>query len=94
MEHSWAKVVRLLTPFRIAGLLPLCRTGETRVASDPELLERPAPAKSKAKASARKRRAPTFASVRAKVDRARQGNDRPDIGAMSYEERDRVIFGT
>ncbi len=66
------------------------------MASGPELLERPAPAKAKAKAKAatRKRRGPTIAELRAKVKRAQQnGNDGPSLGAMTYAERDKVLFG-
>lgn len=95
MEHTWARIVHpVLTPFRLRSLLSLCRTGESKVATDPELLERPARSKSKAKAPVRKRRGPTIASLKDKVQRARQGNDGPDIGAMSRAEREKVLFGT
>ncbi len=66
------------------------------MASDPELLERPAPAKSKAKAKApvRKRGGPTISSLRAKVERAaQQGGNRKDIGALSHAQRDKILFG-
>lgn len=44
--------------------------------------------------SAAKKRGPTVASLRAKVERAaREGNNGPSLGAMSYAERDKVLFG-
>lgn len=55
------------------------------------VLEPPAPAKSKSSA---KKRAPTIASLQAKVDRAaRDGNTGPDLGSMSHAERNKVLFG-
>ena len=90
MEHSWTKFVRIvLTPLGLGSLLPLCRSGESKLAT---VLERPAPAKSKS--SSKKRRPPTIASLKAKVDRAaREGNSGPSLGSMSYAERDKVLFG-
>jgi len=67
----------------------MCRTGESNLAT---VLEPPAPAKSKS--SSKKRREPTIASLKAKVDRAaREGNDGPSLGSMTYAERDKVLFG-
>ncbi len=99
MEHGWVKLVHpLLTLFGFTGLLPLCRSGETKVATEPELLDRPASAKAEegasGKAPARKRRGATVASLKAKVERAQhEGNDGPSLGAMTYAERDKVLFG-
>ena len=91
MEHSWAKYVRsLLTPFRFRSLLTWLGTGESRVAAEPELLERPSP---KAKGRTRKSRGPTIASLRKKVERAKLGNNGPNIGRMGHAERNKILFG-
>jgi hypothetical protein len=42
MEHSRTNFVRLLTPFRIEGLLPLSGTGEHKVAAENHVLDAPA----------------------------------------------------
>lgn len=95
MEHTGTKFVSdalasVLTPLGFGGLLPPCRTGESKVAT---VIDCPAPAKSKA--PAKKGSAPTMASLKAKVDRAaKQGPDRPDIGALSHAERNKRLFGS
>jgi hypothetical protein len=40
MEHSKAKFVSLLTPFRFAGLLPSSGSGEHKVAAENHTLDR------------------------------------------------------
>lgn len=67
------------------------------MATDPELLDRPATTKAKTRAKSKpatKRRGPTIASLRAKVERARhEGANGPSLGAMSRADREKVLFG-
>lgn len=68
------------------------------MATDPELLDRPARTKGnasgKAKTPARKGRSPTITSLREKVERAaKQRGNRQDIGVLTHAQRNKTLFG-
>jgi hypothetical protein len=45
MEHTWTKLVHLLTPFRIGGLLRSSGSGEQKVAAENQTIVREASAR-------------------------------------------------